>query len=252
MGGLKLLISCLYIGSLEQLENTDKSNGIVQDEPEIIIQSTEKIEILFHRIRTATSDEAEIYGQVLGQIVKDLLPPNEILTKVIKELLIMNQSNTVIIAKIIHQVSINFLFNLCEMFLIDCFNLQVFRSAIDSSYLVLLQEWLICSLQNFLCYPNAKKSIWFLTLIFLSSTLNLNLLKIFPILLDENIPNNEMYQLFLVCARDFYDKLTAPQQHQFKEAFASKVKTKMMSTSPLSINSTYNSNNLFQILLEHL
>lgn len=105
MGGLKLLISCLYIGSLEQLENTDKSNGIVQDEPEIIIQSTEKIEILFHRIRTATSDEAEIYGQVLGQIVKDLLPPNEILTKVIKELLIMNQSNTVIIAKIIHQVS---------------------------------------------------------------------------------------------------------------------------------------------------
>ena len=89
MGGLKLLISCLYIGSLEQLENTDKSNGIVQDEPEIIIQSTEKIEILFHRIRTATSDEAEIYGQVLGQIVKDLLPPNEILTKVIKELLIM-------------------------------------------------------------------------------------------------------------------------------------------------------------------
>ncbi|CAO1418775.1 unnamed protein product [Diamesa serratosioi] len=231
MGGLKLLISCLYVGSLEQLENTDKSNGIVQDEPEIIIQSTEKIEILFHRIRTATSDEAEIYGQVLGQMVKDLLPPNEILTKVIKELLIMNQSNTVIIAKIIH---------------------QVFRSAIDSSYLVLLQEWLICSLQNFLSYPNAKKSIWFLTLIFLSSTLNLNLLKLFPVLLDENIPNKELYQLFLVCARDFYDKLTPAQQQQFKEPFTSKVKTKMMSTSPMSINPTNNINNLFHILLEHL
>lgn len=132
------------------------------------------------------------------------------------------------------------------------FNLQVFRSAIDSSYLTLLQEWLICSLQNFLCYPNSKKSIWFLTLIFLSSTLNLHLLKLFPILLDENIPNSEMYQLFLVCARDFYDKLTPPQQQQFKDAFSSKVKTKMMSTSPLSINSTYNTNNLFQILLEHL
>lgn len=104
IGGLKLLVTCLYIGSLEQLENTEKSNGIVQDEPEILMQSTEKIEILFSRIRTSTIDEAEIYGRVLGQILKDLLPPNEILTKVIKELLIMNQSNCVCIATIIHQV----------------------------------------------------------------------------------------------------------------------------------------------------
>lgn len=104
IGGLKVLVTCLYIGSLEQLETTEKSNGIVQDEPEILMQSTEKIEILFTRIRTATIDEAVIYGKVLGQILKDLLPPNEILTKVIKELLIMNQSNCVCIATIIHQV----------------------------------------------------------------------------------------------------------------------------------------------------
>jgi huntingtin len=107
VGGLKLLVTCLYTGSLEQLENTEKSNGIVQDEPEILMQSTEKIEILFTRIRTATLEEAEIYGRVLGQILKDLLPPNEILTKVIKELLIMNQSNCVCIATIIHQVCEN-------------------------------------------------------------------------------------------------------------------------------------------------
>lgn len=104
IGGLKLLVTCLYIGSLEQLENTEKSNGIVQDEPEVLMQSTEKIEILFSRIRTSTLEEAEVYGKVLGQILKDLLPPNEILTKVIKELLIMNQSNCVCIATIIHQV----------------------------------------------------------------------------------------------------------------------------------------------------
>lgn len=105
IGGLKLLVSCLYTGSIEQLENTEKSNGIVQDEPEILMQSTEKIEILFTRIRTATYDDAEVYGKVLGQILKDLLPPNEILTKVIKELLIMNQSNCVCIATILHQVT---------------------------------------------------------------------------------------------------------------------------------------------------
>lgn len=104
MGGLKLLVTCLYIGSLEQLENTEKSNGIVQDEPEIIMHSTEKTEILFTRIRTATTEEAEIFGKVLGRILNDLLPPNEILTKVIKELLIMNQSNCICIATIIHQV----------------------------------------------------------------------------------------------------------------------------------------------------
>lgn len=104
IGGLKLLVTCLYIGSLEQLENTEKSNGFVQDEPEILMQSTEKIEILFTRIRTATIEEAEVYGKVLGQILKDLLPPNEILSKVVKELLIMNQSNCVCIATIIHQV----------------------------------------------------------------------------------------------------------------------------------------------------
>lgn len=104
-GGLKLLVTCMYMGSLEQLENTEMSNGIVQDEPEIVMQSTEKIEILFNRIRIATVDEAEVYGRVLGQILKDLLPPNEILTKIIKELLILNQSNVFVIAKIIHQVS---------------------------------------------------------------------------------------------------------------------------------------------------
>lgn len=105
-GGLKLLVTILYIGSMEQLENTEKSNGIVQDEPEILMQSTEKIEILFSRIRTATVDEADMFGRVLSQILRDLLPPNEVLTKIIKELLIMNQSNCICIASIIHQVCI--------------------------------------------------------------------------------------------------------------------------------------------------
>lgn len=104
IGGLKLLVTCMYISSLEQLENTEKSNGIVQDEPEIVMQYTEKIDILFSRIRNSTQDEAEVFGKVLGQILKDLLSPNEILTKIIKELLVLNQSNTLIISKIIHQV----------------------------------------------------------------------------------------------------------------------------------------------------
>jgi len=121
---------------------------------------------------------------------------------------------------------------------------------------VLLQEWLICSLQNFLSYPHSKKSIWFLSLIFLSSTLNQNLLKLFPILLDENLDNAELNRLFLVSAKDFHEKLNAQQRVPFKDAFANRIKTKMMSSSACSNMSPSNSfafnNSLFEILLQHL
>lgn len=105
-GALKLLMTCMYTDSLDQLENTEKSNGIVQDEPEVIMHQSEKIETIFVRIRTATAEEAEIYGKVLAQMIRNLLPPNEILTKVIKEFLMINQANPLVIAKIIHQVSV--------------------------------------------------------------------------------------------------------------------------------------------------
>ncbi|CAG9807296.1 unnamed protein product [Chironomus riparius] len=225
LGGLKLLVTCMYIGSLEQLENTEKSNGIVQDEPEIVMQYTEKIDILFGKIRNSTQDEAEVFGRVLGQILKDLLSPNEILTKIIKELLIMNQSNTNTIAIIIH---------------------QVFRTAIDSSFLPLLQEWLICSLPNFLNYPNNKKSIQFLTLIFMSSTLNQHLLKLFPIIIDDDISNSQLNRLFIVSAKDFYGRLSNKQQLAFRDAF--RLSRMQSSTSPTKM---FNES-LFQGLLKNL
>lgn len=242
LGGLKLLITCMYIGSLEQLENTEKSNGIVQDEPEIVMQSTEKIEILFNRIRSATCDEAEVYGRVLAQVLKDLLPPNEILTKIIKELLLMNQSNTIVISKIVHQVKNKILLNFIKL----TFFSQVFRSAIDSAHLNLLQEWLICSLPNFLTYPKQRKSIWFLTLIFMSSTLNLNLLKLFPMILNEEISDAHLYRYFLVSTKDFYGKLSEKQKTSFKDCFKIKL------ASPSKPTSSVCNNDLFQNLLNHL
>lgn len=69
------------------------------------MQSTEKIDVLFYRIKTATPYAAGIYGDVLCQITKDLVPPNEILTKVIKELLTLSQPHCEVIAKIVFQVS---------------------------------------------------------------------------------------------------------------------------------------------------
>ncbi|KAL1376706.1 hypothetical protein pipiens_004323 [Culex pipiens pipiens] len=200
LAALKLLVACIYHGSAEQLENTERSNGIVQDEPEIIIQQIEKIEILFTKIRTTTPQGARIFGEVLCQLIRDLLPPNEILTKVFKELM-LNQPNPDIIATVTH---------------------QVFRSAIDSSYLTLLQEWLLCSLPNFLSFPQINKSVWCLTVIFLSASLNQHLLKLFPEVLS--LPsyqqlNEREINNFILAARDFYRKLEPPQRAKFREVF---------------------------------
>lgn len=95
------------IGSNEQLENTERCNGIVQDEPEVIMQTTEKIEILFQRIKLATSSAAHIYGNVLCQLTNDLVPPKELLTKVIKEFLTVSQPHCDVIAKVVFQVKKN-------------------------------------------------------------------------------------------------------------------------------------------------
>lgn len=96
-----------YKGANEQLENTEKCNGIVQDEPEVIMLSTEKIEILFQRIKLATRPAAHIYGNVLCQMTHDLVPPKEVLTKVIKEFLTVSQPHCEVIAKVLFEVCSN-------------------------------------------------------------------------------------------------------------------------------------------------
>ncbi|GAB0090643.1 huntingtin [Sergentomyia squamirostris] len=195
---LKLLISCMYIGSASQLENTEHSNGIVQDEPEVIVQSTEKIDVLFLKIKSSSPEAASIIGNVLCQITRDLLPPNEILTKVIKELLSLTQPHSEVVAKIVF---------------------QVFRSAIDSAYLALLQDWLICSLPNFMTLP-VEKAVSCLSVIFVSASLNLNLIKIFPEILQTfgELGARQEY-IFHEATRDFHGRLNAEQKDKLRNVF---------------------------------
>lgn len=96
-------------GSNDQLENTERCNGIIQEDPDVIVQSTEVIDILFHQIKMSTYEAANIYGNVLCQIACDLVPPKELLTRVIKELLTISQPHCQVIAKILFQVRISFL-----------------------------------------------------------------------------------------------------------------------------------------------
>uniref|UniRef100_A0A1B0GM60 Symplekin C-terminal domain-containing protein n=2 Tax=Phlebotomus papatasi TaxID=29031 RepID=A0A1B0GM60_PHLPP len=184
--------------SSSQLENTEHSNGIVQDEPEVIVQSTEKIDVLFLKIKSSTPEAASIIGDVLCQITRDLLPPNEILTKVIKELLSLTQPHGAVVAKIVF---------------------QVFRSAIDSAYMALLQDWLICSLPNFVTLPPAN-AVSCLSVIFVSASLNLNLIKIFPEILENfgTLGCREEY-IFHEATRDFYGRLSVEQKDKFRSVF---------------------------------
>lgn len=122
---------------------------------------------------------------------------------------------------------------------------QVFRSAIDSSYLPLLQDWLLCSMPNFLSFP-VDKAVWCLTIIFVSASINLHLIKIFPEILakySEVRSGNEMVGfdivtdtanktscannfktdreivLFCLACKDFNNRLSDEQRVRFKDVF---------------------------------
>lgn len=177
----------------------------------MIVECTEKIDVLFNRIKTSTFEGAEVYGQVLCHVIRDLVPPKELLTKVMKELLTISQPHCSVIAKIVF---------------------QVFRSAIDSSYLPLLQDWLVCSMPNFLEFP-IRKTVWCLTVLFISSSINLQLIKLFPEVLvrfgdfqaaagdrsEGEADDTRRVQLLCLSSKDFYLRLNEDQQNVFRSIF---------------------------------
>lgn len=102
---LKLLVTCIYIGSVDQLEKTQKANGVVvQDDPDTILRLMEKIDVLFAKIKVSPPDTAKVYGRVLALLVRDLVPAKDVLTKVVKEL-IVSQPHVTVVAQVLHQVS---------------------------------------------------------------------------------------------------------------------------------------------------
>lgn len=111
---------------------------------------------------------------------------------------------------------------------------QVFRSSIDAAYLPLLQDWLVCSVNNFLPLSQTK-AIWCLTVIFVSSSLNLHLLQMFPHLLriiqqqkvEEDYIDPRLIHLFVVATKDFFDKLSKPQKQVIADCFSNSAHTTM-------------------------
>lgn len=102
-----------FAGSVDQLEKTQKSNGVVQDDPEIVLRLLEKIDVLFSKIKVSPPDIAAVYGQVLSLLIRDLIPAKDVLTKVIKEMII-SQPHYKVVAQILHQVRRDLVLCICK------------------------------------------------------------------------------------------------------------------------------------------
>lgn len=104
----------------------------------------------------------------------------------------------------------------------------------------MLQDWLICTLPTFLAQPE-QRGVWGLSVIFLSASINLHLIKLFPLVLGIGAANSAAatlataaplpgtprklgqheIALFVTAAQDFHAKLSGEQRQRFREAFSS-------------------------------
>lgn len=210
---------CRRPGSGDQLHRTELANGIVQDEPEVLMLFTDKLDLLLLKIRTASARAAAAYGACLARLIGDFIPPSEILTKCVKELLTVGHAFPRVIARIV-----------CH----------VFRATIDAALLALLQDWLICSVQSFAALPTLRRAVWSLSVVFVAATLDVQLLRLFELVVaapldeegagalasasDEPVPHEStavddgQLALLRVASEDFWLRLNREQRSRFQAA----------------------------------
>lgn len=124
----------------------------------------------------------------------------------------------------------------------------------------MLQDWLLCSLPNFVSF-STQKIMWYLIVIFISASINLSLIKIFPqVLADYNavfnsVARNEFDRrsvssahesfpseyrhiasecvakrqqfLFTLACKDFYERLSTEQKRSFRDIFSNLKETEI-------------------------
>lgn len=210
------------------MHRTELANGIVQDEPEVIIRFTDLLDLLLYKIRTATAPMAASFGVCLARLIGDFIPPSEILTKVVKELLTVSHPCPPVIGRIAG---------------------QVFRAMIDAAYLALLQDWLICSLQSFLALPQ-RRAVWSLTVVFVGASLDVKLQRLFEVAVvlgstpecsrtigsptmttpkkllssaaalvqQHDVADAIQLRMLRMATEDFYQRLNAEQRKKFRAA----------------------------------
>uniref|UniRef100_A0A1Y1K0T3 Huntingtin n=1 Tax=Photinus pyralis TaxID=7054 RepID=A0A1Y1K0T3_PHOPY len=201
----QLLLTCMYMSAAEEMEST-QSDGIIQSNPDNLVQAIEQISAIFDYIKKGYSFEVEVLCGMLPNILNDFFPPSDILTKVLGEFLSPQQPHPKLLSRVVF---------------------KVFQSAIDRSQLFLLQDWVVFSLSNFTQSFSIGMATWCLTCFFISASINKWLRAFFPYV-QSRIGRYEYEDRKMLCiaGADFYRNLSNDKQ---KEAFVStfnKVKDK--------------------------
>ncbi|KAL1498155.1 hypothetical protein ABEB36_008999 [Hypothenemus hampei] len=195
--GVQLLITYMYVDCWEHLEKPDIDNE--QSSPDHLVQTVEKINAIFERVKKSNVDEVQILCSVLPLILKDFFLPSDILTKVIGEFLSQQQSHPMLMSGVVF---------------------QVFENAIKLKQLSLLQDWVVINLSNF-TQTCSNMSIWCLTCFFISASSNLWLKTFFPYVQSRvGRCEYEDRKIFCIAGADFYKNLTNDRQRKdFVDSF---------------------------------
>ncbi|XP_017781525.1 PREDICTED: huntingtin [Nicrophorus vespilloides] len=190
----QLLFTSMYIEYSDHLENSDVSNGLVQSNPDHLVQTIEKISVVFDRIKKGFPFEVEILSESLSTLLNDFFSPADILTKVISEFLSPQQRHPMQMSKVVF---------------------KIFEYAIEQSQLSLLQDWVVFSLTNFTQSFSIGMATWCLTCFFISASTNVWLRNIFPYV-QKRIGRYEYEDRKILCiaGSDFYNNLSNDGQRK--------------------------------------
>lgn len=182
------------------MESTEKHDGVVQSNPDNLVQTIEKVSAIFDKIKKGYPLEVELLCAVLPTILNDFFPPSDILTKVISEFLSPQQRYPKLLSRVVF---------------------QVFECAINQSQLTLLQDWVVFSLTNFTNSFSVGMATWCLTIFFISASTNRWLRALFPYV-QTRIGRYEYEDRKILCvaAADFYNNLSnETQKKTFVDTF---------------------------------
>ena len=178
----------------KKLENSDTFR--LSDDPELLMQTMERISIIFDCVRRSDSKVAELLCyDVLPNVLLDFFPAADVINRVINEFISPGQPHQVLLAWVLF---------------------AIFKHGAKQDQTSMLQEWVLMALPNFTKRSPISHSIWCLTVFFISAAANnVWLQAMFPYLQQRHgYYQNEDKKLFCVAAKYFYNNLSNPLHKQ--------------------------------------
>eukprot|EP00003_Mantamonas_plastica_P033096 TRINITY_DN9317_c0_g1_i1.p1 TRINITY_DN9317_c0_g1~~TRINITY_DN9317_c0_g1_i1.p1 ORF type:complete len:422 (+),score=121.17 TRINITY_DN9317_c0_g1_i1:120-1268(+) len=191
---LGLFLTCLYSGDVS---NPFESSGASSSD-ESFLEVTEKMVVLFQKLREGRQDIGCVVARVMPQLLIDFLQVDQAMSLVIGELTQHTQPS--------HLVA-NVWVSICNI---------LREGGQDQT----VQEWVLMCLNTFSQVQSSVHSVWALTVLFLSASKNTQLRWILPNLLARVQSDDE---LFALAAMDFFENqnLSDQEKQQFCRAFVS-------------------------------